>query len=158
MTVDEEIKEYMRQFSAQYGPIVTQLAMVKSVNENDTVVVQLFDDTIIDDVRLKSIIKAGNEWVLIPEIQSLILIGKIGNSSEWAMFLPHSVTAVKSKIGEQQLLFNKDGLQLKNEGETLKDALVKIIQACEQILVLQGNNPNYQMLSEAKTIINKILH
>lgn len=39
---------------------------------------------------------------------------------------------------------------------SLKDALTLIIQAVQQIVVMQGNNPDYAKLSEALTKVNNI--
>lgn len=42
------------------------------------------------------------------------------------------------------------------DDNSLKDALTLIIQAVQQIMVMQGNNPDYAKLSQALTKVNNI--
>lgn len=53
--------------------------------------------------------------------------------------------------------FLQDGkFTISVDNNSLKDALTLIIQAVQQIMVMQGNNPDYAKLSQALTKVNNI--
>lgn len=58
--VENDIKQGLEQIAKKFGPSVLLMGKVLSINEDDhTIEVELQNDVVIDDVRLKSVIKGG---------------------------------------------------------------------------------------------------
>jgi heptaprenylglyceryl phosphate synthase len=153
-----KIKTELDLFASKRGPAVLVAAKVTAINETDsTIEVELDNGATIDDVQLRSVVKAGDKVVVIPKVDSIVLIAAINNSSEFF------VVGVEEL---EKILIVKDGLQviiagkikIEKGADSLKDALVKTIEATEQIVVIYGNNPDYVKLSQALAKINNLLY
>lgn len=168
----QKIKEEMDLFASKRGPAVLVQAKVLTVNEVDnTVEVELDGGGTIDDVQLRSIVKTGNKVVCYPKPNSIVLMAAITNSDEHYVVAVEEVDKVVMVKDDLTITITnevnvvKNGLNFKvgnkvkveKGADSLKDALVKIIEAVQQIVVLQGNNPNYSKLATALTKINNLL-
>lgn len=135
--VENDIKQGLEQIAKKFGPSVLLMGKVLSINEDDhTIAVELQNDVVIDDVRLKSVIKGGNYKVVFPSESSNVLIGKIDDTEEWVLVAYESVEAFKIKIGTREFNFTGSGLGLKNGSENLKSVLQDLIQAIQNITVI----------------------
>lgn len=77
-----EAQKTMEQLSARFrGPVICEVATVVSVDEDNlSCTVKLMDDTEIVDVRLKAAIDEVTEGLVqIPEVDSSVLVVRIGN-------------------------------------------------------------------------------
>lgn len=152
----EDIKTQMTDFSKKFGPSVIVPAIVFAVNADDTIHVIFSHGAEIEDARLKSVVKAGNKFLLIPKIGSVVQVAKIENSDEYLVIAVDEITEVIYVIDGVQFSFDENGFVIKKGTDTVKDVLKLIVEAVEQITVLQGNNPNYVKLTNALTKINNI--
>lgn len=166
------IKKELHQFASLRGPACLVQAKVLSINETDnTAEVQLDGGGVIDDVQLRSVVKSGNKVVCYPKQNSVVLIASIQKSEEYFVVGVEEVdkiVVVKDDLNitiTNEVNVVKNGLTFKvgnkvkveKGADNLKDAIVKIIEATQQIVVLQGNNPDYAKLSTALTKINNLL-
>ncbi len=156
-SVLDEIRDQMAKFSSKFGPEIISMAEVVKLNDDDTIAVITAGGDEIDDVRLKSVIKAGNKLIVSPKVGSVVIIGKISNTEEWLMLMADEVEKITLEIGELRLDIDEDGLLLQKDNDTLKEALNLIIESVQKIVVLQGNNPDYIKLNEAKNMVNNLL-
>jgi hypothetical protein len=170
---NEDIKNELAKFAGKYAPAAIISAVVKTVNDNDTIVVVTGSGLEIDDARLKSVVKDGNKFILLPKIESTVLIGRIEESEEWTVLQVEEIDKVKVVIngslfeidGSKLLLknatvsvdVNDAGIELKKGTDTLKQILVLLVEAVQPIVVVYGNNPNYTKLTQALTKINNLL-
>jgi uncharacterized protein with von Willebrand factor type A (vWA) domain len=152
----DDIKEELRKFASQFGPAAIKTATVKEVNDNDTITV-LLNDVELDDVRLRAVIKDGNKCLLLPAVNSTVLIGRIDNSEEWVVLAVEEIDSVEYVFDEVEFKINEEGFCLKKQNTTLKSALIKLVESLEPIMILQGNNPNFIKMAEAKTQIENLL-
>lgn len=156
--VEDDIKNQLQLLAGQFGPAQIISAKVLSVNiDEDSIAVAVDGGLEIDDVRLKSIIKAGNKLVLRPTVNSTVLIGRIENSDEWVMISPDEIDSMTMIIGDVKLDVDETGFLFQKEESTLKELVQLVIEAVEQIVVIEGNNPDYIKLAQAKTILNNLL-
>jgi hypothetical protein len=156
--VDEQIRAELEKFSNKYGPETIVPAKVLSYNATDeTIEVQLTSGAVIDDVRLKSMVKAGNKFVIVPANGSFVLIGRIANSDEYIVVSVDEINKMKCKIGTVEFEMDNTGFLLKKGTDTAKEIFTNIIQACQVIVVAQGNNPDYVKLATALTKVNNLL-
>lgn len=154
--VDDDIKEQLAAFAGKYGPVAIQHAEVELINYDDTIQVKTTGGDLIDDVRLKSVVKAGNKIILTPAVGSTVLIARIENSEEWLMISADEVYKITMVIDEVRIEVDAAGLLIQKQDDSLKDVLNLIIDAVKQIVVLQGKNPDYFKLANAKTKVNNI--
>lgn len=154
----EEIAEQLRQFSGKYGPAMIADAKVLSVNaDEDTIECELATEDIIPDVRLKSLIKAGNKLILVPAIDSVVLIGRIMNSDEWVLIACDEVEKLLMIVDDVKYEVNADGFLLQKGDDDLREVITLMIEAVQQIVVINGKNPDYVKLQQAKTKAQNLL-
>jgi hypothetical protein len=117
----QQIKDEFVSFSEQFGPAVIMPAVVTAINEDDTIAVQFTNGSILDDVRMKAVIKDGSKFLLIPKINSNVLVGKIQNSDEYVLLTVHEIDNVEFIIGGKFLF--------KNDADNLLQLMQDFIQA-----------------------------
>lgn len=154
--VEDDIREELGRFAAKYAPVMVMHADVVSINEDDTIKVVTVGGDEIDDVRLKSVIKAGNKLVLTPKIASTVLIGRIENGEDWVLISADEVQKLSLLINEVSIEVDENGLGISKDEDNLKDIFGLIISAVKQIVILQGNNPDYEKLIDAQNKVDNI--
>lgn len=154
--VEDDIKEQLGRFSEKYAPVSIMHADVVAINENDTIQVETVGGNEIDDVRLKSVIKAGNKLILTPKVGTTVLIGRVENGEDWVLISADEVEKVSLVINDVNIEIDENGLMVSKGGDNLKEIFELIISAVKQIVVLQGNNPNYQKLLDAQSKVDNI--
>jgi hypothetical protein len=151
------IRTELDKFASKRGPAVLVQAQVTEVNETDaTIAVELEEGGTIDDVQLRSVVDAGKKIVSYPKTGSYVLIASILSSEEYYVVAVAEVSKVLIEIGSLKLEIT-DKVKITSGANSLKDALIKMIDATSQIVVLEGNNPNYVKLAEAKVTVNAIM-
>lgn len=130
----EEIKNAFEKFSGKHGPKVIVPAEVLSVNEDELMVAVRFgNDAEVDDVRLKSVVKNGNHFVLLPVVGSIIQVARIENSDEYVVIAVDEITAVRCKVDNAEFKIDQDGFTLQQGDDSLGKVLQDLI---EQILLI----------------------
>lgn len=149
MEFEKEIKELLQKFSQQFGPMIIVEADVLSINEDDTMVVELPGEITIDDVRLKSIVKDGSSFKITPAVGSTVCIGRIGSSEEWILISTSNIQNMMVAFDSLVFRLREDGLYLKKGNDNIKEVFENIIESVMQIVVMNGNNPDYNKLQTA---------
>ena len=157
MNTREKIKEQLAVFSGQYGPAAIVPATVKAINNDDTIAVEFSDESTVDDARLKAVVKAGNKVLLIPKVNSIVLVGKIENSDEYVVLAVDEISEVQYIIGTVKFSVDENGFLLKKHNDTLKEIATLIIEAVEPIIILEGRQPDLVKLAQAKVKVNNLL-
>jgi len=106
----EDIKESLQSIAAKFGPAALIPATVTTLNADDTIAVELSDGVTIDDVRLKSVVKAGTKFIITPALNSNILIGRIENSNEFVMISADEIKQVDIEIGSMKIFIDTNGI------------------------------------------------
>src|SRR6266542_73413 len=118
--VQEQTKREFIKFTSKYGPAAIVPATVIEVNDDDTVHVQFSDDSEIDDVRLKSVVKDDNKFLLIPKVNSIVQVGRIENSDEYLVIAVEEITEVKMIIDTVSVSVDNSGFLFQKGTETMK--------------------------------------
>jgi hypothetical protein len=155
---NEQMKAAFKSVAETVGPVVIIPAVVTTVNDVDnTIAVEFSEGGTIEDVRLKAVVKDGNQFILIPKVGSNVLVGKIENSDEYIIISVDEITEVNLIIGTVKYKVDETGFLFQKDTDTLKDALTLIVDAVKQIFVVEGNNVDYPKLAQAQVKINNIL-
>lgn len=154
---NEQIKEQFEHISSRFGPKTIVPGRVIAINEDDTIEVQFSDDSIVDDCRLKAVVKDGNKVLLIPAVDSIVLVGRIENSDEFIVVAVDEVSKMLMVVGSKKFELTSAGFLIASGDDTLKDVISLVIQAVQAVVVMQGRNPDYIKLQQAVTKLNNIM-
>lgn len=152
-----DIKDELANFSAKFAPKTIKTALVTAVNADDTVAVTFSNGKMVDDARLRAVVASGNKVVLLPKVNSIVVVGKLENSDEYVVLVVSEVSEIKYVLDEVEMSVTDAGFLLKKQNDTLKQIATLIIEAIEPIIVLQGRNPDLVKLSQAKNKVNNLL-
>lgn len=124
----EDIKEQLQRFSAQFGPSAVLPAIVKNTNDDGTIEIEFADGSRIDDVQLKAVTGGVNQFVVMPAIDSNVLVGRISSSDEYVLLAASEIVSVDVKINNTRL-FISDKFTIQAGTEDLLQILKDLIQA-----------------------------
>jgi hypothetical protein len=157
MTIEEQIRQSLEAWCKKFGPAPTLLATVVSVDESSfTCVLKDDDGNIIPAVRLRPVLDGNESVTLVPSVNSWALAVRIEAVEEWMLIAAGVVDKCKVVIGTTTIQQSADGFEMMKGTSSLKNILTNIIEACQQILVIYGNNPDYTKLSEALDDTNNL--
>ena len=131
-------------------------AIVKAVNDDGTIDVS-FDDLLIKGCRIKSITGYDKGITVKPSIESVVLIERIGDTEQFFVIMYSAIDEHIVDTGNMVYKVNEDGHLVTNGEDTLKEVLTLIVEAVQPIVVIYGNNPDYEKLTQALTKINNLL-
>lgn len=150
------LKEILKEILGEREEEIYSLpCRVKSVDGFNCVCSPINGDPDILDVRLVADDESEDKYVLIPKVNSVVLVAFLNNNAGY-LAMVSEVDSVFYKNGDTVFEVTEKFL-IKKGDDTLKEALQLIVEAMQQILVLQGNGPNYTKLSQAMGKINNIL-
>ncbi|SEW01874.1 hypothetical protein SAMN05428988_1307 [Chitinophaga sp. YR573] len=157
MNTTEQAKAQLQKFVRGLTPHTMTIATVTAINADDTISIEFPEGGTVDDCRLKSIVKDGDKILLIPKVDSKVIVGRLDGSDEFVVISVHEITEVVEIIGTTRYSHNDSGFLIQKGTDTLRDVFELIIEAVMQIVVIQGNNPDriklQQALIKAKNIL-----
>ena len=159
MGKEEQIRELLDARAARFGPQPTILATVQSVDELEATCVLYDEETDLEyhDVRLRPVINGKESLTVFPKAGSWCLVVRIEGTEEWMITAYTEIDSWRLKIGDAIMEQDADGLLIKKQGDTLRQALELMIEAVMKVVVVQGQNPDYQKLQQALTKIKNLL-
>lgn len=154
---DQEIIELLIDRLKQNPPEITLLAKVKSVDEEEMTCVLVDGDVEIPEVRLRPVLDGKQSLTIFPKPGTWCLAVRLEDGDEWMLMAVGEVE--KYRINQGNLVFEiEDGkLSVKNDTTDLLTVIKDICEACLQIVVIQGNNPDYVKLNNALTNVQTLL-
>lgn len=160
MELDEQIRSGIKRLAEAVGPVATMLAKVISVDTEAKTCVLLEtigeDEIEIPEVRLRPVLNGKESITIYPKTGSYVLAVRIENDEQWMVLAVDEAERINYKTDNSEFEMS-NGFLLKRGDDTLKAVLLNVIEACEVILVLQGNNPDYTKLATAKASLNNLL-
>jgi hypothetical protein len=149
------IKEIIQQLADNGDEIYGRVCTVKSVNGLICDCSPVNGDADILDVRLVAD-ESEERFVLIPAVDSYVCVEFFTREAAYISMVS-KVSEVMYKIGEAYYSVTSEGFLLQKGTDTLKQILQNIVEAVQQIVVVEGNNPDYVKLQTALTSINNLL-
>lgn len=157
MNASEQLKAQLGKYVSRLTPHTLTVATVKAVNPDDTISIEFPEGGTVDDCRLKSVVKDGNKVILIPTVGSVVVVGRLDVSEEYIVVSVHEITEVVEVIGTTRYSHNTDGFLFKKADDHLLTVFELIIESVNQIVVVQGNNPDRVKLQQALLKVKNIL-
>jgi|GEM_PF-1660896 len=132
------------------------IGIVDSVDKDKCSCVVLVDEQRYEDVRLKSTMDSEKGFKVFPKPGSNVLVQSIGNGL-FGVAMMGEVDSVLLETGSNKVEMDSEGIFLGNNSTSLLEVLELIIDATIKVVVIQGQNPDYVKLAEAKTKVNTFL-
>jgi len=114
------------------------------------------NDIIVSDVRLKATMNSNNGFIIYPAINSNVLIERI-DDGYFAIRMVSEIDSVAIVVNDKKYMLDENGHYIGNADNTLLSVINLIIDATMETIVFQGRNPNYEKLTQAKTMVQQIL-
>jgi len=149
------IKQLIQQLAESGDKLTSLVCRVKSVDGYTCDVEPINGDADILAVRLVADEK-DDFFVLVPKVDSLVIVSFLNETAAYVSMFSE-VSEIKYKIGTAQYSVKESGFMMKKGADTIKDVIRLIIEGVQQILVVQGNNPDYAKLTQALTKLNNIM-
>lgn len=130
----EQIRNRIEEMAKAHGPAVSNIAKVKSVDEDKaTCVLEDQDGQEIQDVRLRPVLNGKKSFIQIPKVGTFVLAIRIEDDEDWMVVACDEVTKFQFTIGNCELMFDATGFGLKKENETLKKIMIDLIEAIKNM-------------------------
>lgn len=92
MATEEQIRKGLQDLAARFGPQVSNIATVKTVDEDKATCVLIDDDSQeYVDVRLRPVLTGNQSFLQIPKVGTQVLAVRIEDDDAW-MILAHDET------------------------------------------------------------------
>ncbi|MBV6442759.1 MAG: hypothetical protein EPGJADBJ_04483 [Saprospiraceae bacterium] len=164
----EELKNALGEFINRRTTVTVFPAMVTSVNEGERTC-DVTDSEGIEyfDVRLQASVDDQNKgWVLIPAVDSAVLVGNIGNSQNvWFVVATSNITKAMMQVSNTRYQLDASGILLQRNEQTLKSALFALIDQIKLLTVTCAapGSPSTVPINAAafdtvKTFIDEVLN
>ena len=159
MGKQDEIRNALHEHAKRYGPSATMLATVQSVDDAKFTCVLIDDeDLIYEDVRLRPVLDGKESMTIFPKQGTWCLAVRLEDDEDWMAIAFGEIDKWRFKIGTVQYEATAGGHVIKKGNDSLWDGVKLLIEALEQIMVLQGNNPDFVKMAQAKVMIKNILN
>jgi hypothetical protein len=156
MVKSEQIRKALGDFAASFGPAPTTIGTVASVGERTCILT--VDDLDYPDIRLSPVIDGTEGLTIFPKVGTMAMAIRIEEADEWMLIGCQEIDKYRLVVGDLVFEVGTDQFTVKKGADSLKDALTLIVEAIQQIVVIYGNNPAYDKLTQALTKINNIFH
>jgi hypothetical protein len=119
MATPEQIRAGFKRMAKQDGPAVTNIAKVKSVDENKaTCILVDEDDQEIYDVRLRPVLSGNKSFILVPKVGTYVLAVRVEDDEDWMIIAADEVTKVGYYVGKT-IFELEDKVNIEAGGESL---------------------------------------
>ncbi len=155
MATAEQIRERLAEIAKHNAPPVSNIAVVKSVNEDEATCVLVDEDgQEFLDVRLRPVLTGNKSFLQIPKIETYVLAVRIEDDDDWMVIACDEVDKFIWITGKSKIEIS-DKLLFEANGENLLKLLQRIFTVMER-----GYQTNYGptiqliMQSEMESIKN----
>lgn len=119
MATPEQIREAMKEMAKGHGPAVSNIAIVKSVDETQAVCVLIDeDDQEFYNVRLRPVLSGNKSFILVPKVGTYVLAIRVEDDEDWMVIAADEVEKIGYYVGDS-ILELTDKLNVEAGGETL---------------------------------------
>jgi hypothetical protein len=151
MDKKEQIRKRLKEMASLHGPLQSILATVKSVDEADGTCILVDDDGLeMFDVRLKPVLTESESVMMIPAVDSFVLIGRIEDDEEWLLLACEKLDKYRLTVDESIIEMTSDGIKVSKAGESLKSILNDLLEAIKTLTVPTGTGPSGTPINEAQ--------
>ena len=151
MLWEERIRQAMIDMASRHGPAQVITGTVIDVDEGEgTCTVNSVDDREIVEVRLRATINAQEKkgWILIPAVNSEVLLGNIENGTEWCILMVSVISKIRSEVNSTVFEIDGQKFQLSNDRESLSALIGDLIGAIRQMVFTTNVGPTIELVND----------
>lgn len=105
MASESEIRERLKHLAGSYAPAVSNIARIKSVDENECTCILSDDDGLeFFDVRLKPVTGKNKSFLQIPKKGSFVLAIRVEDDDDWMVVACEEIEKVQVIVGGESIL------------------------------------------------------
>lgn len=157
MDKHEQIREALREFVKRTTGNLTMLALVDSVDEENYTCTLVDDDLKYYDVRLRPVLDGKQSLTVFPKQGTWVFAIKIEEDDDWMIISTGEADKIRWKAGDAIVEQTAEGLLVQKQTDTLREALILLVEAVQSIIVIEGRNPDRIKLQQSLTKIQNIL-
>lgn len=148
MATYDQLREGFEKMAKSHAPAVSNIAKVKSVDENkSTCVLEDEDEQEILDVRLRPVLNGNKSFIQLPKVGTYVLAVRIEDDEDWMVIACDEVTKVVYYIGETVFELS-DKIQLKAGGENMADLIDGLFTAIGNMVFTTNNGPTIKLVNK----------
>lgn len=134
MPTPEQIRKKFEEMAKGHGPAVSNIAKVKSVDENNGTCVLVDEDgQEIFDVRLRPVLSENKSFILVPKVESYVLAVRVEDDDDWMVIAADEITKFGYYVGDNIFEMDSTGFHFKKQEETFKKILVDLVTAVKSL-------------------------
>jgi hypothetical protein len=153
MATAEQIREKLLEMAKSTGPAVSNIAKVKSVNQQKAIcVLEDEDGQEIFDVRLRPVLNGKKSFLQIPKVGTYVLAIRIEDDEDWMVIACDEVDKVIWYVGRATFQMDDTGFLLKKENETLKLLMIDFIDAIKSMSFSTNVGPTISLINISQFI------
>lgn len=131
MATEEQIRKGLQELASRFGPQVSNIAKIKSVDEGKgTCVLIDEDDQEYVDVRLRPVLTGKESFIQVPKIGTQVLAIRIEDDDAW-MVMAHDETEKFLWVTSTAKVEVSDKLHFAANGKSLIDLMDKLFNIIE---------------------------
>jgi hypothetical protein len=151
MLWEERIRQGMIDMASKHGPAQIVTGTVLDVDETqDTCTVTTVDGLEIPEVQLRATINPDEKkaWVLLPAVNSEVLIGNIENGTQWCVLMVSEITGIRSEVNNTVFEVDGEKFQLSNDQENLSTLIGDLITTIREMVFTTNVGPTIQLVND----------
>lgn len=132
MATSEQLRAGFQNLAKQFGPAVSNIAVVKSVNENEATCILIDEDEQeYVDVRLRPVLTGKKSFLQIPKVGTQVLAIRIEDDEDWMVIACDEVEKF-SWITPSAELEVSDKIKVEANGKNLEDIVSRLMTVIEK--------------------------
>jgi hypothetical protein len=146
----EHIREAFKKMAKDHGPAVSNIAKVKSVDEqNATCILSDEDGQEIFDVRLRPVLNGNKSFILVPKVGSYVLAVRVEDDDDWMVVGCDEITKVGFYLTDVEIEF-KDKIHMKANGENLASLIDDLFVAINNMVFTTPDGPTTSLVNASE--------
>lgn len=130
MPTPEQIREALEAMAKKGGPAVSNIAMVKSIDEAKAVCILIDEDgQEYLNVRLRPVLTGKKSFILVPKVGSYVLAIRVEDDDDWMIMAADEIEKIGYYIGSSIVEIDATGFLFQKENETLKKIMIDLVAA-----------------------------
>tara|TARA_R110000868_G_scaffold52171_6_gene165044 strand:+ start:28896 stop:29387 length:492 start_codon:yes stop_codon:yes gene_type:complete len=148
MPTPEQIRKAMEDMAKGHGPAVSNIAKVKSVDENKATCLLIDEDgQEIFDVRLRPVLTGKKSFILVPKVGSYVLAVRVEDDDDWMVIACDEIEKVGYYVGDT-IVELTDKVQISAGGENLATLIDGLFEAIGKMVFTTNTGPTIKLVNK----------
>lgn len=150
MATPEQIREALKNMAKLHGPAVSNIAKVKSVDEEKAICVLVDEDgQEFFDVRLRPVLSGKKSFILVPKVGTYVLAVRVEDDDDWMVIAADEVIKVGYYVGDT-IVELTDKVQISAGGENLAGLIDDLFEAISKMVFTTNVGPTIKLVNASE--------